>query len=221
MAARAHKFLIWGGGGHGKVVADLIRALNARVVGYVDSDPAKLEDVVEPGGARVIVADEILLKCWNDTGGLPAGSDAVAFGIGDNDARIACLHKLSEDVLPNLIHPAATLSPSAVLGSGTVVFAGVVVNASARVGRACILNTCAVVEHDCVVSDGAHISPGAVLGGGAIVGERAWIGAGAVVIQGVAIGARSVVGAGSVVLKDVPDGWTAVGVPARLVHRRT
>jgi acetyltransferase-like isoleucine patch superfamily enzyme len=49
------------------------------------------------------------------------------------------------------------------------------------------------------------------------VGAGAWIGAGAIVLDGVTVGDRAIVGAGAVVRRDVPDGGTAVGVPARLI----
>lgn len=49
------------------------------------------------------------------------------------------------------------------------------------------------------------------------VGSGVWIGAGAKVLDGVAIGDRAIVGAGAVVRASVPDGATAVGVPARIL----
>ena len=49
------------------------------------------------------------------------------------------------------------------------------------------------------------------------VGTGAWIGAGATVLDGVSLGDRAVVGAGAVVREDVPEGKTAVGVPARVL----
>jgi acetyltransferase-like isoleucine patch superfamily enzyme len=52
---------------------------------------------------------------------------------------------------------------------------------------------------------------------GVSVGAGAWLGAGVKVLDGVRIGERAVIGAGAVVRKDVPDGATAVGVPARIV----
>jgi acetyltransferase-like isoleucine patch superfamily enzyme len=56
---------------------------------------------------------------------------------------------------------------------------------------------------------------------GITVGAGAWIGAGATVLDGVRLGDRSIVGAGAVVREDVPDGVTAVGVPARLLPQDT
>ncbi len=213
---RSKRFLVWGGGGHGKVVADLVRATGNEVAGYVDRDAAKLGREAEPGGARV----EVLEDSFRDAlraGALPLHADAVALGVGDNAARMAALGVVPGELLPVLVHPSAVVSHSALLGVGTVVFAGAVVNAAARLGCAVIVNTRAVVEHDCMVGDAAHVSPGAVLCGGVHVGERSWIGAGAVVIPGVSVGEGVTVGAGTIVIKDVGDGTTVAGNPARLL----
>jgi sugar O-acyltransferase (sialic acid O-acetyltransferase NeuD family) len=213
------RFLIWGGGGHGKVVADLVRSLDHELIGYVDADAAKLGCEVEPGGARVVMLQDELLRCAAGEGPLPEGVTAVALAIGSNTTRLHCLAQLTGLSAPALVHPTAVVSPSAVLGAGTVVFPGAVINADARIGAAVIVNSAAVVEHDCVVGDGAHLSPRATLAGGVRVGERSWVGAGATVIQGISIGADVTVGAGAVVIRDVPDGQTVVGVPARSIGR--
>jgi acetyltransferase-like isoleucine patch superfamily enzyme len=52
---------------------------------------------------------------------------------------------------------------------------------------------------------------------GITVGSGVWIGAGAKVLDGVSIGDRGIIGAGAVVRSSVPEGATAVGIPARLV----
>ncbi|WP_231884173.1 acetyltransferase [Synechococcus sp. MIT S9504] len=48
------------------------------------------------------------------------------------------------------------------------------------------------------------------------VGSCSWIGIGASVIQQICIGDDVTVGAGAAVVRDLPDGVTAVGVPARV-----
>jgi acetyltransferase-like isoleucine patch superfamily enzyme len=52
------------------------------------------------------------------------------------------------------------------------------------------------------------------------VGPGAWLGTRVSVLDGVTIGARAVVGAHAVVRTDVPEGATAVGVPARILPPR-
>jgi sugar O-acyltransferase (sialic acid O-acetyltransferase NeuD family) len=213
-------FLVWGAGGHAKVVVDVIRATGNSLVGYIDADPEAAQRWPSSEGSPVIVPEVEFLRRLGDGGALPAGADAVALGIGDNQSRLRSCDHLDGVATPALIHPAATVSPSARIGPGTVVMPGAIINASATIGAAVIVNTAAVVEHDCVIEDGSHLSPGSVLGGGVHVGRATWIGVGAVVIQEVRIGPAAVVGAGAVVIRSVAAGDKVAGVPARSIRSR-
>lgn len=215
-------FLIWGGGGHGKVIADLLRALGHGVVGYADKDLAKLGNEVEPGGARVVLTEDALLASVNERGCYPPGVDAVALAMGNNATRQGCMQQLRQQLrqqldLPPLVHPSAVCSPSARLGRGTVVFPAAVVNAGASIGDAVIVNSGAIIEHDCVLGNAVHVSPGAILSGGVRVAERSWIGSGATIVQGISVGRDAIVGAGAVIIRDVPDSVTIVGNPGRVL----
>lgn len=212
-SAERRSLLLWGAGGHGKVVADVARAAGWTLAGYVDAEPAKRGHVVEPGGARVIY-DETELFAALATADRPFG--AVAVALGDNALRLKAWQRLRDRaVLPALVHPSAVISPSAVLGEATVVMPLAVVNAGVRIGAAAIVNTGAIVEHDCQVGNAVHLSPRSTLAGGVSVEDLAWIGAGATVIQNLRVGAASRVGAGAVVIRDVAGGVTVVGCPAR------
>ncbi len=52
------------------------------------------------------------------------------------------------------------------------------------------------------------------------IGDGAFVGVDTMLVAPVKLGKRARTGAGSVVTKDVPDGATAVGVPARVVRRK-
>jgi sugar O-acyltransferase (sialic acid O-acetyltransferase NeuD family) len=216
---RPELLLIWGGGGHGKVVADLVRASGRVVAGFADNDPAKMGRVVEPGGGTVVLSEEDLCRALRIGAILPGGATAIALGVGDNAARLKHARNVSGGangaLLPALVHPMAAVSPSVVPGNGTVVFAGAVVNADARIGVAVIVNSGAIVEHDCLVGDGTHVAPGATLAGGVRVGQTCLIGARAVVLPGITVGDGAIVGAGAVVHRDVPANARVAGVPAR------
>ena len=213
--ATPRRFLLWGGGGHGKVVSDLVRAAGHVLVGACDADPAKLGKAIEPGGAVVRWDEQAVATGLASAGALPDGVDAVALGVGDNAARQRIAEMIPTPLLPALVHPMAAVSPSVELAPGALVFAGAVVNAAARLGLAAIVNSAAVVEHDCTIGIAGHVSPGAVLAGGVSIGARAWVGAGAVILPGLTVRDDAVVGAGAVVTKAVGQGITVAGNPAR------
>lgn len=204
--------LIWGAGGHGKVVLDIARSTGPfqRIV-FLDDDPAK--------GGRF--CDCLLLGCSEDELFRFHGS-AFVVAIGDNRTRARCFSQaLKKGLLPAaLVHPSAIIAPSARIGAGTVVMPGVIVNAGAVIGENCIVNSGAIVEHDCRIDDHVHISPRGVLGGGVSVGPLAHVGIGAVVLPRAIIGEESVVGAGAVVLREASAHRTVVGVPAKTLPLR-
>ena len=51
-----------------------------------------------------------------------------------------------------------------------------------------------------------------------IIEDNVYIGAKSTIIGGIKIGSGSKIGAGAVVIKDVPDGCTAIGVPAKIIR---
>jgi acetyltransferase-like isoleucine patch superfamily enzyme len=53
------------------------------------------------------------------------------------------------------------------------------------------------------------------------IGTDVWLGAGVTILAGVAIGDGCVIGAGAVVNSDLAPGSIAVGVPARVIRRRS
>lgn len=200
---------ILGASGHGKVVAEaaLSSGLWTRVVFYDDAWPTKKKN----GQSDIVGNTQSLFSAHE--------KPEVVVAIGNNTVRRAKQSELVAEgfTVATVMHSAATVSSSAIVGRGTVVMAGAVVNAEARIGAACIVNSNAVVEHDCILGDSVHISPGACLAGGVIVGECTWIGIGASAIQLKRIGKNVMVGAGAAVVSDLPDGVTAVGVPAKII----
>jgi acetyltransferase EpsM len=205
--------LVWGAGGHGRVVAELARVNGYVVAGYADADPDLLGCLVDDSGGRVL-GNDALLDAWLSE----EETRIVVLGVGANELRLPMSRRFPDDRIPALLHPTAIVSPSARIGPGSVVLPGAVINAAAVIGRAAIINSAAIIEHDVHVGAGAHISPGAVLTGEGQVGEAAWVGANATVLPGVRIGARAVIGAGAVVLREVPEGATVVGNPARMIR---
>jgi len=80
---------------------------------------------------------------------------------------------------------------------------GVVINSSVQGGERVFL------EHQVTIGAEKETAP--------VLGDDVFIGAGAKVLGGVRIGNNVKIGANAVVITDIPDGATAVGVPARVV----
>ena len=202
--------LILGAGGHAKVVAETALASGrASSIGFLDDRPL-LSILGWPVLGRL---DQAL------DSSIQAKFPAAFVAIGHPDTRLRWLAKLEAAGyrLPLLIHPSAWVSPSAQIGPGSVVFAQAAVQAKAMIGKGAILNTGCSVDHDAQLADGVHLCPGSRLAGTVHIGARSWIGIGASVIQQVRIGSDVTVGAGAAVVRDLPDGVSAVGVPARIL----
>ena len=52
-----------------------------------------------------------------------------------------------------------------------------------------------------------------------VIGDNCVIGAGACILGKIHIGDNVKIGANAVVTKDIPDNCTAVGVPAKVIHK--
>lgn len=199
--------VIIGAGGHGKVIADIVRESGDNLLGYLDD--AKCT------GYNSEIKENILgnTDAWEKY----LNSEFIV-GIGSSVER----EKFSK--LPvkwyTAIHPSSTISPKAVIGEGSVVMANAVINADAKIGKHCIINTSSVVEHDNIIEDYAHISVGVKLGGSVKVGKSTWVGIGVTVINGVEICADCMIGAGAVVVKNIITSGTYMGIPAVQMEKK-
>lgn len=202
------KIVIAGAGGHGAIVADILREA---AIGFVDDRP-------ELQGTTVFG-----LPVFGPLASLPeVGHDAIVVAIGDNGTRREVTERLvaAGERLATAIHPFTSIAPSATIGEGAMLCAGAIVLPRAVIGRGVIVNTKGSVDHDSVIGDFAHISVGASLGANVRIGEEAFVALGASIVSGRNVGARTIVGAGAVVVRDVPDDVTVLGVPARITSQR-
>lgn len=203
-------YIVFGAGGHAKVVIDILRSRSEKILGVLD--------------------DHYPDKEWN---GLPILGDAKSahkvakqfpdalflVAIGDNSTRKGIISKLDEAGVKygTAVHPSAIIASGVDIGTGTVIMPMAVINADAQIGNHVIINTAATVDHDCHISNFVHISPGVNIAGGVEIDDEAHIGIGAALIPGVRIGANSIVGAASCVTQDIPSNVVAVGCPSKVI----
>ncbi|HPT67980.1 MAG TPA: acetyltransferase [Bacillota bacterium] len=208
--AAMKKIVLIGGGGHCKVIIDLLKEINGyQIVGITEKNSAKKQVLGIP-----VLGDDLILEELYNKG---VNYAFITLGVIDNLLQRKVLFEKVKALgfqFPVLIHPAATVAQSAHIGAGTCLLAGAVVNAAAKIGENVIVNTGAIIEHDCIVGSNVQIAPGAILAGQVEVKDNSFIGMGCKIIQGVVIGENSIIGAGSVVTKSIPANSVAYGVPA-------
>ena len=194
--------IVYGGGGHGKSLIELLRSLGTyRILGVVDDGLATGGLVL---GLPVLGGAEALPGVYAQ--GVRQAVNAVG-GIGDVSVRIKVFQKLAQAgfVCPAVAHPSAVIEPSAAVSAGAQIFPHAYVGSEVRLGYGVIVNTGAIVSHDCILSDYTNISPGAMLAGDVRTGSSVLVGMGVTVNLGVKIGAGARVGNGATVKSDVPE----------------
>jgi acetyltransferase EpsM len=195
--------VVYGGGGHGKSLIDLIRVLgDYDLIGVVDDGLAAGTQVM---GLTVLGGGDELPSLV--ARGASQAANAIG-GVGDIMSRVRIFQRIHSSNLtcPTLIHPSAVVESSAKLADGVQVFPHAYVGSESVVGFGAIVNTSAVVSHDCFLEAYANVAPGALLAGGVSVGEGALIGMGVTVNLGVHIGAGARIGNSAVIKQDVPPG---------------
>lgn len=198
--------LLFGAGGHAKVVLEALRMMRPEArVEVRDDDPAK-------HGVKIL-GHAVSTPCLQ--GDIGDVDIHVAIGVNDARRRLALASRQAGASLFSIVHPAACLSPSATMGHGVFVAAMAVIGAESRIDEGVIVNHGAIVDHDCRIGAWTHVAPRAVLGGGVRIGAGVLLGSGCIVLPGLEIGEGATVGAGAVVTRSVPPGITIMGVPAK------
>jgi len=203
--------IVIGGGGHAKVVINVLRLMEMNIIGASDSSPGLTGKTVSD--VPVLGGDEQLEQ-------FAADSVILANGIGSiqvPDLRREIWHRFAGRGYRfiTIVHPFACLAEGVQLGEGAQIMAGAILQPDVTIGRNAIINTAASIDHDCIIGDHVHIAPGATLSGNTTVGTLSHVGTGAKIVQGVTIGSGCLIRAGAVVIDDVPDGSIVAGIPAR------
>ncbi|OGO28121.1 MAG: hypothetical protein A2Z16_00155 [Chloroflexi bacterium RBG_16_54_18] len=194
--------IVYGAGGHGKSIIEMIRVLDRyHITGVIDDDPGVIGQVSD---IQVLGGAEVLPGLWAK--GVRMAANAVG-GIGNIDIRARVFDKLLQAgfTCPALIHPSSVIEASAQLAAGVQIMPLAYVGSEAKVGFGCIINTGAIVSHDCIIGENANIAPGAILAGEVSVGQGVLVGMGVTVNLRVSIGARARLGNGCTIKADVPE----------------
>ena len=196
-----NKIIIFGGGGHGRTLIELARAMGGfDLVGVVDDGMPKGALLL---GLPVLGGKDELSAIF--ASGVQLAVNGVG-GIGNPQARWAVFEMLLAlgFKFPNLIHPTAYVEPSAVLKGGVQVLSQAYVGTQAEIGFGSVINAGAILSHDVQAGKCTNFSPGALLAGNVKIGAFTQVGMGATINLKINIGENARIGNGATVKKDVP-----------------
>ena len=154
--------IVYGGGGHGKSLIELVRLLGVyRLAGVIDDGVPAGSEVL---GVPVLGGADVLPQLY--ARGVRLAVNAVG-GIGNLPARIRVFETLAQAgfACPAVVHPTAFVEASASLSAGVQVFPHAYVGSSVEAGFGVIVNTGAIISHDVILGDFTNVSPGAMLAG--------------------------------------------------------
>lgn len=211
------KLIVVGAGGFGQEVIWAARNFNSvhptyDICGYCDDDPAKKGETIY--GYQVLGRPE-------DVNATLPSKPCFVCAIGSNRKRCQMVQRLlSLGWIPvTIIDPSVIVAEGVVVAVGTYIGAGSILSPSARIGSHVIINHNCSIGHHSVLGDFAQVSPGGRVSGFSVLKEGATLGSNAAVAPGKSVGRYATLGACSFAVTNVPDGATAIGIPARVTMR--
>lgn len=150
-------FVIYGAGGHAKVLHDLVVELGFSVDCLFDDS-----GLISSFG---ILSTPVYRY---DPERFPAAK--LLIGVGNNMSRKKIASFVKHE-FGTLIHPLASVSKSVDLGSGTIVLANATIQADTKVGAHVIVNSNACIDHEVHIESFVHVSPLSYIGSCSIIKE--------------------------------------------------
>lgn len=214
------EIIIFGGGGHAKIVLDCIKLMkNYRIIGFVDnknysfalSKKIKYLGSVEDF-SKIIKGQEI----QNIFGIVAIGSNIIRKKIVLEVNKFIKKFKWA-----NIIHPSSVISATVKIGSGNMILAGSIICSDTQINNHVSINTGTYIDHDNFFSNFSSTGPGVTIGGNVKVGESCFLGIGCTIRHNITIGNNTVIGGQSFVRKNCKSNSLYFGVPAKRIKQRT
>jgi sugar O-acyltransferase (sialic acid O-acetyltransferase NeuD family) len=205
--------VIYGSGGFGREVLELIKDINLQkeqkwnIIGFIN-------DIPETYGTYINEYQILGGIDWLEEYEEPI-SIVIATGNSKTRKLISGRLQMHNIEFPNIVHPSVNISSHVELGKGNIICAGNILTTNINIEDFVIINLACTVGHDVIVKNYSTILPGSNISGNVLIEECVEIGTKSCVIPQVKIGRNSIIGAGSTVIKDLPANCTAVGSPAR------
>lgn len=205
--------VVIGAGALGREVAQLIKDINQNkkgwnFLGFIDETPEKHGTIInnDPvlGGFDWIENS----RCSDIWTVCAVGNTRGKFGLVQK-AKAYGVH------FANLLHPSVATNEFIEMGTGNIICWNTFLSVNIKLGSHIVINPGCGIGHDAVIEDYVTLYWDVTLSGNVLIGEGCEIGSKAAVIQKKSVGRWSILGAGAVAIRDIPEGCTAVGMPAK------
>jgi len=148
-------WVIYGGGGHARVIGDAIKLNHDGLVRYFDDN------------MELLLINGVPVSSYHESIEQQA---KLIIGIGNNEIR----RNISKYIVHEfgiVVHPKAIVAKDVVIGEGSVILAGAVIQSGAIIGKHVVINANVTVDHDAVIGDFCSVYPNSYIGGGAKIGK--------------------------------------------------
>lgn len=207
---------VFGAGGFGREVANLIRRINEasaspvwNFIGFFD-DNESLKGALNEYGK--------VLGGTNDLNDY-SGELSLAIGIGSPRAVKAIVGKISNPKVdfPNLIDPTVLIADgnNYSMGKGNIFTSRCIISIAVKIGDFNIFNNGTVLGHDDVIGNYNSFMPNVNISGGVTIGDCNFFGVKSTVLQYLKVGNNVKIGANSLMMRNSKDGMLYLGVPAK------
>tara|TARA_X000001036_G_scaffold386221_1_gene381199 strand:+ start:446 stop:1063 length:618 start_codon:yes stop_codon:yes gene_type:complete len=201
--------LIYGAGGHAKVVATAAYEISKyKKIYFLDSTKQNFD---------FLANDKIFYLNPENISSIKSNNYHSIIAIGDNKIRMRIVLEQSDDNFISIESSSAYISSFSKINQGVFVASGAIINSGSIVGPHSIVNTGSIVEHDCEIGSFCHIAPNTALGGNVVTGQNVFIGGGSFINPNISICDDVIIGSGSVVINDITEAGVYVGAPAKKI----
>lgn len=207
---------VFGAGGFGREVANLIRRINEaseipvwNFIGFFD-DNASLWGAINEYG-KVLGGTKDLNELTDEL--------CLAIGIGSPNAVKAIVGKISNPKVdfPNLIDPTVLIADqnNYSMGKGNIFTSRCTISIAVKIGDFNIFNNGTVLGHDDNIGNYNSFMPNVNISGGVTIGDCNFFGVKSTVLQYLKVGNNVKIGANSLMMRNSKDGVLYLGVPAK------
>lgn len=206
------KIVLFGAGGLGKEVANMIREINKwqptyDLLGFLVEEKyfrpnIYVNDLPIIGDEQWLLRNKDVLCCCT---------------IADvyQKARIQDYLSTQGIKFETIKDVTAYIAPYSNIGEGCIIYPYVMISSNVTIEQGVLLNSYVTVGHDVSIGKHTTVQPGTGISGNVKIGTKVSIGGHAFIVPGKKIGDEAVVAAGSIVFSNVKPHTTVLGNPAK------